>query len=137
MLSGIAGIAPDFESSGAGVSSETAHSKWLSRSVGQSVIDTLINGISGVREVASDARITVVTSPSELPVKILEQAKLEGIPEDEIHGVLCESVAGATLQLYLIGARRREHCNLLTHLPIPLQPLNQPRGAIELYHCWR
>jgi hypothetical protein len=61
--------------------------------IAQSVIDALINRISGVRKVASDARITVVTSPSELPVKILEQAKLEGIPEDEIHGVLYKGVA--------------------------------------------
>jgi hypothetical protein len=35
----------------------------------------------------------LVGSPSELPVKIQEQAKLDGIPENEIHGVLYKGVA--------------------------------------------
>lgn len=56
--------------------------------VDESVINSIINKINGVRQTAGEARIHVVTAPAELPVKILEQAKLEGIPENEIHGVI-------------------------------------------------
>lgn len=56
--------------------------------VDRSIIDALISSINGVRQAAGDARITVTATPSELPVKVLEQAKLQGVPENEIHGVL-------------------------------------------------
>jgi hypothetical protein len=56
--------------------------------VDQSVIDGFIDKINGVRQAAGEARISVVTTPAELPVKILEQAELEQIPHNEIHGVL-------------------------------------------------
>ncbi|MDP2828634.1 MAG: hypothetical protein Q8O37_08510 [Sulfuricellaceae bacterium] len=56
--------------------------------VARSVIDTLVSRIDGVRQAAGDARITVVFAPSELPAEVLEQAKLQDIPENEIHGVL-------------------------------------------------
>ena len=56
--------------------------------VDQSVIDGFIDKINGVRQAAGEARISVVTAPTELPVKILEQAELEQIPLNEIHGVL-------------------------------------------------
>jgi hypothetical protein len=56
--------------------------------VSQSVIDGLIAGLPGVRQAAGDARITTLFSPSELPSEVLDQAREEGIPENEIHGVL-------------------------------------------------
>jgi hypothetical protein len=54
----------------------------------QSVIDALVAGIPGVRQAAGDARITTVFAPSELSAEVLEQADKEGVPHDEIHGVL-------------------------------------------------
>ena len=42
----------------------------------------------GVRQAASDARITVAATTAELPIEILAQAKAQDIPENEIHGVL-------------------------------------------------
>ncbi len=56
--------------------------------VSQSVIDGLVAGLPGVRQAAGDARITTLFSPSELPSEVLDQARAEGIPENEIHGVL-------------------------------------------------
>ena len=56
--------------------------------VSQSVIDGLVAGLPGVRQAAGDARITTLFSPSELPSEVLDQARTEGIPENEIHGVL-------------------------------------------------
>ncbi len=56
--------------------------------VDQSVIDALINRINGVRQAAGDARITSVFSPLDLPSAVKKQAELEGIPDNEIHGVL-------------------------------------------------
>jgi len=47
-----------------------------------------VNRISGVRQAAGDARIYVAGSTTELAVEILAQSKAEGIPENEIHGVL-------------------------------------------------
>ncbi len=52
------------------------------------MIDSLISRIRGVRQAASDARISVAGTTTELPVKILEEAKAQGIPDNEIHGVL-------------------------------------------------
>lgn len=56
--------------------------------VDQSIIDSLIAGINGVRQAAGDARITTVFSPSELSADVLEQADKQGIPHDEIAGFL-------------------------------------------------
>ncbi|MBI5658632.1 MAG: hypothetical protein HZC43_03575 [Nitrosomonadales bacterium] len=56
--------------------------------VDQSIIDALVSRINGVRQAAGDARITVVFAPSKLPADVLKQAKLQGVPENEIHGVL-------------------------------------------------
>lgn len=56
--------------------------------VSESLIQALIDGIPGVRQAAGNARISVVATPAELPVEVLAQAKAQGIPENEIHGVL-------------------------------------------------
>ena len=42
----------------------------------------------GVRQIAGDARVTVVFSPSELPQHLIDPAIAQGIPLDEIQGVL-------------------------------------------------
>ena len=47
-----------------------------------------INLINVVRQAAGYARIDVAATTTELPVEILAQSKAEGIPENEIHGVL-------------------------------------------------
>jgi len=56
--------------------------------VAQSVVDELIAGLPGVRQAASDARIITVFAPSELSAEILKEAEKQGIPPNEIHGVL-------------------------------------------------
>lgn len=56
--------------------------------VSESFINDAISRIDGVRQVAGDARITVVFAPSELPTQILKQAEIQGVPQNEIHGVL-------------------------------------------------
>ena len=56
--------------------------------VAQSVVDELIAGLPGVRQAASDARIITVFAPSELSAAILKEAEKQGIPPNEIHGVL-------------------------------------------------
>lgn len=56
--------------------------------VDQSVIDGLVAGLPGVRQAAGDARITTVFAPSELLPEVLAEADNQGIPHDEIHGVL-------------------------------------------------
>ncbi|WP_448510006.1 LPD1 domain-containing protein, partial [Immundisolibacter sp.] len=56
--------------------------------VAQSIVDELVAGLPGVRQAASDARIITVFAPSELPAAILKEAEEQGIPPNEIHGVL-------------------------------------------------
>ena len=54
----------------------------------ESVLAGQIAAFRSVRQVASQANITTRFDPSSLPTEALAQADKEGIPHNEIHGVL-------------------------------------------------
>jgi len=94
----------------------------------------------------SDPEVSGVATVAVLPVRCnpLHPSRQTGIsrvplqrpgPEQRRALSVCPEQHLETTELYSIGVPRWEHCNLRTHLSMPLQPLNQPRDTTKLYHC--